>query len=68
MQVLFAQFKTILLTLNFFFFFFILKKKKLACAVIVPAHLNPNLTWHMAHLDNNMAYHYSNPQLSDLQG
>jgi hypothetical protein len=37
------------------------KKKKLSGAVIVPAHLNPNLTWHEVHLDNNGVYHYSNP-------
>ena len=54
--------------LDIFFFFFLLKKKKgLAGAFIVPTHLNPILTWRGAHLGNNEAHHYPNPQLPDLQ-
>ena len=50
-----------------FFFFYYEKKKGLVGAFIVPTHLNPNLTWRGAHLGNNGAYHYPNPQLPDLQ-
>jgi hypothetical protein len=46
-----------------FFFFAEKKKKGLAGAFIVPTHLNPILTWRGAHLGNNGAYHYPNPQL-----
>ena len=53
---------------RFFFFFFLMgKKKELADAVIVPVHLNLNLTWHETYLGNNKTYHYSNSQLPDPQ-
>ena len=48
-------------------FFLIKKKKGLAGAVIIPTHLNPNLTQCGTHLSNNGAYHYSNSQLPDSQ-
>ena len=42
---------------------YIKKKKGLASSLIVPAHLNPNLTWRGAHLSNNGAYHYPDSQV-----